>query len=568
MQTTQSNLTISSIYARLLRLYGKADSVHALLAWQKCIEDYRARVTPRPHTPSHRDCILICYGDSVSAPDEAPLASLKGFMDTHLWPLFQAVHLLPFFPYSSDDGFSIIDYTAVSPRMGSWEDISALQEHFHLMVDGVINHISRHSSWFQSYLADAEEFKDFFIALPPETDFSHVVRPRTSPLLTPFVDHAGKTRHIWTTFNADQVDLNFASWRVLLAVLDALLFYVEKGATLIRLDAIAFVWKELGTACVHLPQTHEVIQFLRESIHCVDPHVRIITETNVPHAENISYFGSGEDEAQMVYNFALPPLIAHAMLTQHAHALQFWAHGLKLPNDKVCFFNFTASHDGIGLRPVQEILTHEEITQLLLTCKAHGGQVSYREQTGGEEPYELNCTYFDLISSPTLPLEIRIERFLLSQAIMLAMPGIPGVYFSSLFGVENYHDGFKHTGVPRTLNREKFNRDFLETLLAAPDTKEAKLFKGYQTLLSLRAQEIAFHPFGGFTCMPLHPQVFAIKRHYGNETLLALHNLSMNAVQFELPPEFSHAEELLQNRAHQGMLITLKPSQIAWLKRA
>jgi len=353
---------------------------------------------------------------------------------------------------------------------------------------------------------------------------------------------------------------------VLLAILDALLFYVQKGATLIRLDAIAFVWKELQTPCVHLPQTHEIIQFLRESIHYLDPNVRIITETNVPHKENISYFGNGDDEAQMVYNFALPPLIAYAILTQNAHHLQFWAHGLKLPSNKVCFFNFTASHDGIGLRPVQEILTHEEINQLLLTCKAHGGLVSYRSYEGKDEPYELNCTYFDLLSSPTEPVQKRVKRFLLSQAIMLCMPGIPGVYYSSLFGAQNDFEGFKKTKTPRTLNRKKFDFVTLEQSLKNKNSKEHLVFSGYEKLLKTRRSQKAFNPFGGFTCIALHPQVFSILRQYEDETVLCLHNLSSKEVRFELPPDFTKTEDLIENRVYDGAFISLKESQIVWLK--
>src|SRR5690606_35016656 len=108
--------------------------------------------------------------------------------------------------------------------------------------------------------------------------------------------------------SADQVDLNFKNPAVLLATTRALLFYVEHGAKFIRLDAIAYLWKEIGTPCIHLPQTHQVIQLMRAVLDEVAPDVRLITETNVPHPDNISYFGAGTNEAQLVYNFALPPL--------------------------------------------------------------------------------------------------------------------------------------------------------------------------------------------------------------------------------------------------------------------
>jgi len=264
-----------------------------------------------------------------------------------------------------------------------------------------------------------------------------MVRPRATPLLSEFVDKEGKIHNIWTTFSKDQVDLNYKNYKVLVKVLDALFYYIQNGATLIRLDAIAFIYKEIGTSCVHLPQTHELVQLIREVLHEVAPEIIIITETNVPHQENISYFGSGDDEAQMVYNFALPPLLAHSILKADTKKLTTWAQSLTLPSDKVCFFNFTASHDGCGLRSVQGILTTQEIEMLVETTLNHGGLVSYRQTDGGEKPYELNCSYIDILSHPDDDTSLRAKRMLVTQAVMLAMPGVPGIYFHSLVGSHN-----------------------------------------------------------------------------------------------------------------------------------
>jgi len=354
-----------TISERLNALYTKEDAKKAYEGVKELVKKYKKRVKSTEYHLSEKDTILITYGDQVQCINESPLETLKNFLDIHLKGVINSVHILPFYPYSSDDGFSVINYSEVDPKLGSWREIEEISTHYRLMVDGVINHVSQYSDWFKAYLAHDEEYKNFFLDVDPTIDLSAVIRPRATPLLSEFLDKDEKIHNIWTTFSRDQVDLNYSNYKVLLAVLDALFYYVEKGSTLIRMDAIAFIWKEIGTECVHLPQTHELIQLMREVLHEVAPEVIIITETNVPHNENISYFGSGEDEAQMVYNFALPPLLVHSVLHEDTQKLTIWAKTLTLPSDKVCFFNFTASHDVCGLRPVSGILSEEEIDALV-----------------------------------------------------------------------------------------------------------------------------------------------------------------------------------------------------------
>ena len=366
-------------------IYNKEDAPLAYDALCKLIEDYQQKIESKPYVLTEQDVILITYGDQIFHEGETALATLNRFLNEYVQDCINSVHILPFYPYSSDDGFSIVDYKGVCPLKGSWKDIKALSEHHRLMFDGVINHMSQLSEWFEKFLSNDPEYYNFFTELDPSTDLSAVVRPRTTPVLNEYSDDEGKIRNVWTTFSVDQVDLNYANYKVLVRVLDVLLFYVEKGASLLRLDAIAFIWKEIGTSCVHLPQTHELIQLMREVIHAVAPEVIIITETNVPHDENISYFGKGDDEAQMVYNFALPPLLAFSILEGDTTKLTAWANSLELPSDKVCFFNFTASHDGVGVRAVSDILDDKELNFLVNSCEAHGGLVSYRSVAGEEK---------------------------------------------------------------------------------------------------------------------------------------------------------------------------------------
>jgi sucrose phosphorylase len=555
---------------RLERIYSKEDAKSAFETLEKLQKKYKDKIVSKPYEMSEADVILITYGDQVVKPLEEPLVTLKNFLDEYTKGVINTVHILPFYPYSSDDGFSVIDYKDVSPRMGSWKDIESLRENYRLMFDGVINHISQYSFWFKSFLANDKKYANFFTEVHPAINLSKVIRPRTLPLVHEYEDEDGKLRYIWTTFSKDQVDLNYANYKVLVAVLDALLFYIYKGATLIRLDAIAFVWKEIGTSCIHLPQTHELIQLMREVIHQVAPEVVIITETNVPHDENISYFGSGEDEAQMVYNFALPPLIAHSMLKGDAKAITKWANSLTLPSDKVCFFNFTASHDGCGVRPVSGLISDKELDELVSSVEENGGFVSYRSTDDGKKtPYELNASYIDIISNKSDRKSLRVKKMLLSQAVSLAMPGVAGVYFHSLVGSTSDIDGVRKSGVLRSINREKLNYDILTEELEEIGNLRSMIYKSYKQLLSIRTNEHAFNPYAKFEFLDIADELFSILRFSpdGKENILSINNFADTTVNCTLP-EFisSDAYDVITNKKIRKKELKLKPYQVMWIK--
>lgn len=525
--------------------------------------------TPRPLT--ERDAFLITYGDQVRAPEQAPLQTLAAFLEAHVAGLISGVHLLPFYPSSSDDGFAVMDYYAVNPELGTWDDVAALGQHFDLMFDAVVNHVSAQSAWFQSFLRGDPRFRDWFIVVQGHPDLSSVVRPRAQPLLTSF-EVQGISTSVWTTFSADQIDLNYANPDVLLAMLDVLLFYVTRGVRVIRLDAIAFLWKEIGTTCLHLPQTHAVVQLMRAVLDVVAPHVLLLTETNVPHQENLSYFGDGRNEAQLVYNFALPPLVLYAFHHGEATMLTRWAQTLTLPSDRVTFFNFLASHDGIGLNPVRGILSEAEIQHLVERTFAHGGLVSYKHNPDGStSPYELNIVYFDALSNPFAneTQATQIERFMCAQAIMLAWQGVPGIYFHSLFGSRSDHEGARASGMPRRINRQKLARTELERELADPQSLRAQVWARYRRLLQARRAHAAFAPCSAQDVLSSDPRVFAVLRTAPNGSrILCLHNVA-NARVIAHVPEFEHAwvEDVLSGRRSEirgGY--PLAPYQAAWLR--
>jgi len=558
------------IKERLLALYSEEEATQAEVLIIQMIAAYHDKIESKPYKMTQEDVILITYGDQVIEPSVEPLQTLGKFLDAHIKDIINTVHILPFYPYSSDDGFSVIDYKDVSPRMGSWDDIEALSKNYNLMFDGVINHISQYSYWFKSFLENNPKYANFFVEVDPSVDLSMVVRPRALPLLHEYKDIDDKSRFIWTTFSKDQVDLNYANYHVMIAVLDVLLFYVQKGAKLIRLDAIAFLWKELGTDCIHLPQTHEAIQLMREVIHEVAPEVVIITETNVPHDENISYFGSGDDEAQMVYNFALPPLAAHTILSGDTTALNKWAKSLTLPSDKVCFFNFIASHDGCGVRPVAEVLSENELGRIIENVEANGGYVSYRGLSdGGKAPYELNASFIDIVASKRDDLVTRAKKFMLVQAMKLAMPGVPGIYFHSLVGSTSDIDGVRRSGVLRSINREKLNYDVLNEELAQEGSLRALVFEEYRHLLTLRKVESAFDPYGDFEVLALGEGLFSLLRlsKDDNFNILSINNFTNQSIFFQLPSSIKEsAIELIKNKIILTNSIKIEAYQTMWIK--
>lgn len=486
----------------------------------------------RPPAPiDQRTAILITYGDQVTAPDEMPLATLSAFLDAHASAL-TGVHVLPFYPYSSDDGFSVMDYNAVDPRLGTWDDIARLGGQFELMFDAVINHASVQGKWFAAFLKNQPPYNDFFFVPPDDFDTSRVIRPRALPLLTTFETAAGPKR-VWTTFSADQADLNYANPELFLQILDVLLFYVRHGARLVRLDAIAFLWKESGTTCLHLPQTHAVIRLMRALLNATAPGTVLVTETNVPHADNISYFGDGANEAQWVYNFALPPLTLHTLQTGDASALARWAQSLRTPSAETAFFNFLASHDGVGLNPARGILSEQEIEELVARTLARGGLISYKTNPdGSRSPYEMNINYLDALIVPGEAEELAQARFICAHAIAFALAGVPGIYFHSFFGSRGDRAGAESSGIPRRINRQKTRRADLEAELGDPHSRRARIHGQLSELLRVRGEHAAFHPHAAQTILAREARVFAVLRGTGDAQVLCLHNVTGETVPF------------------------------------
>ncbi|NRA40660.1 MAG: hypothetical protein HRU15_21120 [Planctomycetes bacterium] len=385
---------------------------------------------------SENDSFLITYGDSLLDEGTAPLQVLRKFLCKHIADDLSIVHILPFCPFTSDDGFSVVDYRQINTDLGTWDDVRDISEHYRMCYDAVVNHVSKSSVYMQGYQSGDPEYDNFFINLDPDTDTTSVTRPRNLPLLHEYDCHDGP-RWLWTTFSEDQLDLNFENPKVFIEIIDVLLEYAYQRSSLVRLDAITYFWKTLGTSCVHLPQTHAFVKLVRQVYDAVYPHMIVLTETNVPHDENMSYFGNQGDEAQMIYNFTLSPMIVYSFATGNAEKLSAWAKTISKVSDQATFLNMTATHDGIGVRPTEGILSDDERAELCARVEAHGGRVNYKANSDGStSPYELNITYFDIINDPNADedIAVQVKRFLASQAIALSFIGIPALYIHSLLG--------------------------------------------------------------------------------------------------------------------------------------
>jgi sucrose phosphorylase len=496
---------------------------------------------------TERDLVLITYGDMLHSTARSPLAGLGRFMDSRplIRLVFSTVHILPFFPYSSDHGFSVVDFRRVDPRLGSWHDIERIGRSYRLMFDGVLNHISSRSRAFQEMLNGHPDFKDLAVVFrsPDELTADQrriLVRPRTSDILTRYESIQGPV-WVWTTFSPDQIDLNYKNPKVLMGALDTLLLYVRKGAGIIRLDAVTYLWDEPGTPGANLAQSHEIIKLCRDVLDLVAPSVILLTETNVPHRNNVSYFGDGSDEAQMVYNFALPPLVLHTFYQGDASKLTEWAAGLEYPSPTTTFFNILDTHDGIGLPGVKDILSEEEIGQMLKRAVDHGAFISFRSKGGDAcEPYEINSTWFGALNpmTPHEPLEFQVRRFVASRSIAFSLRGVPGIYFHGLIGTGNDPSVVQATEQNREINRMLIDEDALIAAAQDPESKVSLIIRQLGPLLVARINHPAFHPNAAQQILRLSEKIFAVWRVSpgGSRSVLALTNVTGDACRLLCEP--------------------------------
>ncbi len=528
---------------------------------------------------TERDALLITYGDSFIDGAHKPLDLLHDFLLRRMQSVVNSVHILPFFPYTSDDGFAVTDFKTVNPMLGDWPDINRISERFQLMSDLVLNHVSSQGEWFNQYRQNNRPYDKFFFEASPEDDLKDVVRPRTTPLLQQ-IETANGARHVWCTFSHDQIDLDFRNPEVLLEFIRIIRLHINNGVRIIRLDAVAFLWKQAGTSCVHLPQTHAIVKLMRLLCDYAEEQVILLTETNVPKAENLSYFGN-HDEAHVIYNFPLPPLVLHAMMSGTAAYLKRWQRGMPPAPLGCTYLNFTASHDGIGMRPAEGVLPATEQERMIDTVRDSGGLVSMRTlPDGGEAPYEINTTYFEATKRTfSGEDEFHQARFICSQTIVMSLEGIPAFYIHSMLATPNDHEAVQRRGMNRAINRHRWDYQSLNSLLDDPESEQSQVLKALSELLRIRGEQPAFHPNATQFTIPLDDRLFGLWRQSldRRQSIFALHNVSDQVVEVETEALNLIDDEkwtdlisgvLIETESkveHVSRVITLKPYQCCWI---
>jgi glycosidase len=582
------------LFTRLRFLYGEAEAKQWMPELERILKVHYAH-KPQEMTEAEKDfdpkerftekdMILITYGDLVHGEEHSPLATLYKFVDTHNLGAINTLHILPFFPYSSDRGFAVVDFQRVDPKLGTWEDIRSMGWRYQLMFDGVLNHCSSRSRMFREFCNGNPYYKKFFICYKSPEDLTpdqrgKIFRPRTSDILTEFDTIEGQ-RWVWTTFSEDQIDLNFRNPAVLMRIIEGLLFYVRQGADILRLDAVTYIWAEPGTECVHLPETHEIVKILRDVVDVVAPSVALITETNVPHEDNISYFGNGYDEAHMVYNFTLPPLVLYTFYTEDASVLSQWAQGMKNPSDVATFFNILDTHDGVGLMGVKGILSKQDIDLIIKKAKEHGAYISYKmTEESTKEPYEINTTWWSAVNQDDSDedMALQVKRYIASRSVSLVLQGVPGLYAHGAIGTSSDHELVKRTHHNRDVNRGVIDAKSMAEGLKDPISKISLLRKGGSKLNLTRTGQRAFHPHGEQQVFMVSPDVFTVLRTSPeqDQRILCMTNVTKRRAQIEISLSDLHIQEtrwydLLTEKdwiaERDRISVTLEPYDVIWLK--
>lgn len=544
---------------------------------QTLLQVMRIDSTCQPAQP-HRnlwdqsDIAMITYGDSITS-EERPLATLQRFLQERLQGVINTVHILPFFPWTSDDGFAVMDYSTVNEHLGNWSDIEAIAANYRLMGDLVINHCSSRSLWFENFKKGIEPGKGFFMTASPDDDLSDVVRPRTSPLLAK-IDTAEGTQYVWCTFSHDQVDFDFRNPQVLQEFTRIIRLHLDKGVRVFRFDAVAFLWKIVGTPCINLPQTHQMIRLLRTLIEHAQPDAVIITETNIPNRENLSYFGNA-NEAHAIYNFSLPPLLVHTLITGNSRYLTQWQMSMPPAQHGTTYFNFIASHDGIGLRPAEGLLNDDELDNLVDTMQRFGGLISWRAEKGGRrKAYEVNITLFDALQGTSAgPDKYGVQRFVCAHAIMLGLEGIPAFYIHSLLGTRNDYQRVEHTSNNRAINRHQWSLETLYSQLNETHSDHHKVFIQLRQLIAIRKEHPAFHPNATQFTLHLTPELFGFWRQSMDrqQSIFCIYNISDQPQQLRL----SEINLIITDRwrdlisgteySELGDIIEMEPYQAVWI---
>ncbi len=518
--------------------------------------------------------VLITYADGVYKKGEATLVTLRELLSEYFGSLSKVVHILPFLKSTSDGGFAVSSHESLEEKFGSWEDLNSFSDKHYLMADLVLNHVSSSHPWVQQFIKCQEPGLSNVFCPSQELDWKNVVRPRSSSLFSQINTTDGQ-KQVWTTFGPDQIDLNWLNPRMSIEFLNLIITYLSNGIKWLRLDAVGFIWKEPGTTCLHLPKAHSIVKILRILLNELLKDGVLITETNVPQKENLSYLIS-EDEADMAYNFPLPPLLLEAIITSKADILNSWICDWPDLPETTTLFNFTASHDGVGLRALEGLMNEQRLKDLLINCEKRGGLVSHRKLSNGEDkPYELNISWWSAMQDPGRDSNrFQFERFLLTQLLVMSLKGVPAFYLPALLASENDIKSFSMTGQRRDLNREKFKSEKLSAVFKNPESNANKNLRYLRNAMDVRGKLSQFHPHSNMECLSKsRGDIVVIKRGIGTNAVFAIHNMTDNKINYRLSDhEFTklfkndlNMKDYLTSSKYNSNNIEIDPFQVIWL---
>ena len=562
-------------------LRSKLDNIYKILLSKKDIDYFENEIVQiikhfnkknpkKKKNISEKTTLVICYGDSVYSEKKKSIKVFQSFFQKKLKNYFNTIHFLPFYPSSSDSGFAVKDHYKVENKLGNWTDINKISKSSNVMADMVINHSSARGLWFKNFLKKKEPGKDYFLIIDSKFNTSRVVRPRDHKLLKR-INIFNKSDYIWRTFSPDQIDLNFRNPSVLIQFIKIMIHLINNGVTIFRLDAIAYLWKENGTKCINLKQTHEIIKLLRNITNLLNVETTIITETNLPERENLSYFGKN-DEANWIYNFSLPPLLIHAFLFENSSFLNKWSKNL--PNTKKgnCYLNFIASHDGIGIRPTEGLLNKKTLNNFLKRLKKNGSKFSYRKvQNKVKKVYEANITVFDALKKSNYDQKgvFYLERYISAHAIMISFEGIPAIYLNSMFGTSNDEAKFIITGNNRDVNRYKWNFKNIINKIKNNKNKHSIIYNKLCKLLVIRRKQKAFHPNASRLNLDFGSKIYGFKRisEDKKQTILCITNLSSVSQRIKINKENQRVKNLIDPKVDfkNKQFFVMKPFETLWL---
>ncbi len=571
MLTQKDQKTIRSILDNIYKVFlSKKDIDYFENEIVQIIQNFNKKNRKKKKSISEKTTLVICYGDSVYSEKKKSIRVFHSFFQKKLKNYFDTIHFLPFYPSSSDSGFAVKDHYKVENRLGNWFDVKNVSNSNNVMADIVINHSSARGMWFKNFLKKKEPGKDYFLTVDTKFNTSKVVRPRDHKLLKK-INIFKKTEYLWRTFSPDQIDLNFKNPSVLIQFIKIMIHLINNGVTIFRLDAIAYLWKEKRTKCINLKQTHEIIKLLRNIINLLNVQSTIITETNLPEKENLSYFGKN-DEANWIYNFSLPPLLIHAFLFENSSFLNKWSKNLPNTKNENCYLNFIASHDGIGIRPTEGLLNEQTLNNFLKRLKKNGSKFSYRKvQNKVKKVYEANITVFNALKKSDYDQKgkFNLERYVSAHAIMISFEGIPAIYFNSLFGTSNDEAKFIITGNNRDVNRYRWNLKNITNKLKNNESKQSILYNKLCNLLNIRRKQKAFHPNATRLNLNFGPKIYGFKRISKDrkQTIICITNISSQKQKIKVHKENLKFRNLMNSKTKivNKQFLLLDPFETIWL---